>query len=158
MKKNSISSKLFKDIHLAKKDKFNAKKVVNKYGKFASLGEADRHDVLVFKEKNRFISDLKRQVSFPLLPKIYMNKLTKEFSLTIPLDKKEAKNFTTVKKATTYIADFTYYDQLGKFIVEDFKGKRTKEYIIKKKLMKVIHDIGIYETSASEKWQRLIKW
>ena len=45
----------------------------------------------------------------------------------------------------TYLADFVYFD-LGtqQFVVEDAKGCRTKEYIIKKKLMKEI-GIGIQE-------------
>ena len=40
-----------------------------------------------------------------------------------------------------YIADFVYYDLRDKrWIVEDAKGVRTKEYIMKKKLMR---EIGI---------------
>lgn len=41
----------------------------------------------------------------------------------------------------TYLADFVYYDlRRQAYIVEDAKGVRTKEYILKKKLMK---EIGI---------------
>jgi len=41
----------------------------------------------------------------------------------------------------TYIADFVYYDlKRMEFVVEDTKGFRTKEYQIKKKLMR---EIGI---------------
>lgn len=40
-----------------------------------------------------------------------------------------------------YIADFVYYDlRLKEFVVEDAKGVKTKEYLLKRKLMK---EIGI---------------
>lgn len=40
-----------------------------------------------------------------------------------------------------YIADFVYYDLRGKcWVVEDVKGVRIKEYLLKKKLMR---EIGI---------------
>ena len=41
----------------------------------------------------------------------------------------------------TYIADFVYMDKDGQQVVEDTKGVRTKEYIIKRKLM--LHRYGI---------------
>ncbi len=41
----------------------------------------------------------------------------------------------------SYFADFVYFDlKLQRFVVEDAKGKRTPEYIMKKKLM---NEIGI---------------
>ena len=43
-----------------------------------------------------------------------------------------------------YIADFVYYRD-GEYIVEDTKGVRTKEYIIKRKLMLYVHGIKIKE-------------
>jgi hypothetical protein len=46
-----------------------------------------------------------------------------------------------------YYADFQYYDAHQGRIVEDVKGgKRTKEYIIKKKLMRAFYAIEILET------------
>jgi hypothetical protein len=47
----------------------------------------------------------------------------------------------------TYIADLVYW-RTGKpkEIVEDVKGVRTPEYKIKKKLMKAIYGIDIFET------------
>lgn len=44
-----------------------------------------------------------------------------------------------------YIADFVYM-QDGKTIVEDVKGRITDVYRLKKKLMKVCHNIDILET------------
>ena len=34
-----------------------------------------------------------------------------------------------------YVADFSYFDEQGRFVVEDVKGVRTKEYLMKKKMM-----------------------
>jgi hypothetical protein len=46
----------------------------------------------------------------------------------------------------SYKADFVYFDKsLKKFIVADAKGMKTKEYIIKKKMMKEILGIEILE-------------
>lgn len=44
-----------------------------------------------------------------------------------------------------YFADFVYREN-GKEIVEDCKGKRTKDYMIKRKLMKAFFAIEIVET------------
>lgn len=71
------------------------------------------------------ITDLQRQVKFEL----------------IPAQRIDGK---VVERAITYIADFVYKEH-GKTVVEDAKGMRTKEYIIKRKLMLWIHDIRIVE-------------
>lgn len=46
---------------------------------------------------------------------------------------------------TKYVSDFEYLED-GVWVVEDVKGHRTREYIIKRKLMKAIHGITIRET------------
>lgn len=47
----------------------------------------------------------------------------------------------------TYVADFVYWDKtLKATVVEDVKGVRTAVYKLKKKLMKAIHGIDIFET------------
>jgi hypothetical protein len=49
-------------------------------------------------------------------------------------------------KICTYIGDFRYRDRrTGDLIVEDVKGVRTREYIIKKKLVKACYGIEIVE-------------
>lgn len=46
----------------------------------------------------------------------------------------------------TYVADFVYYDcTLQRMVVADAKGFRTREYILKKKLMLALHQIDILE-------------
>lgn len=44
----------------------------------------------------------------------------------------------------TYVADFTYSEN-GKMVVADSKGAKTREYILKKKLMRACWDIEIVE-------------
>ena len=49
-------------------------------------------------------------------------------------------------KVCTYVADFGYVDQIGSPVVEDCKGFKTREYTLKRKLMKAVHGIDILET------------
>ena len=44
-----------------------------------------------------------------------------------------------------YTADFMYYEN-GCTIVEDVKGVKTRDYILRKKLMKALYGIEIRET------------
>ena len=44
-----------------------------------------------------------------------------------------------------YKADFRYQEN-GKVVVEDVKGMKTPVYNLKKKLMRAIHGIEVYET------------
>lgn len=48
-------------------------------------------------------------------------------------------------RAIRYKADFTYLDSGGRFVVEDVKGVKTKEYSLKKKLMAEKFGIHIEE-------------
>ena len=56
-------------------------------------------------------------------------------------------------KICTYVADFLYYEvsPSGKVIdptIEDVKGMRTREYVIKRKLMKAVHGIDVVEVAG----------
>jgi hypothetical protein len=92
---------------------------------FASKREAERYMGLRQLQRVGEITDLKLQVPFELIP-----------SVTICQKK---------MKPVTYIADFTYTEN-GKMVVEDCKGFITKEYRIKRKLMKHVHNIEVIET------------
>ena len=53
------------------------------------------------------------------------------------------------QKICKYVADFTYYNKSGVFIVEDVKSSFSKKmpvYRIKKKLLKACYGIDIFET------------
>ena len=49
-----------------------------------------------------------------------------------------------VERGCEYVADFVY-EENGQTVVEDTKGHRTKDYIIKRKLMLYVHGIRIRE-------------
>lgn len=94
--------------------------------RFDSRHEANRWVELRYMERAGLIRDLKRQEPFEL----------------IPAQKKDGK---VVERAVRYVADFTYRDGKGAFIVEDAKGVRTDVYKIKKKLMLWVYGIEIRE-------------
>lgn len=96
---------------------------------FDSQKEARRYQELRYLLRMGVISGLERQTPFEL----------------IPAQKNEAGKL--LERSVTYRADFTYWDEHGNFIVEDVKSEatRTREYIIKRKLMLKIHGIRIKE-------------
>jgi Protein of unknown function (DUF1064) len=49
------------------------------------------------------------------------------------------------ERAVEYRADFVYRDKVGELVVEDAKGVRTKDYVIRRKLMLSVHGIRIRE-------------
>lgn len=66
-----------------------------------------------------------------------------------PTTKKRRKG-KCVERSVEYVADFVYYTQdarglFDELVVEDAKGCRTKEYIIKRKLMLWVYGIRIHE-------------
>lgn len=94
---------------------------------YASEKEYHRSQELKLLLRGGFISDLREQVRFLLIPSQVNGEGTKE-------------------RPVHYIADFVYIDNAtGKTVVEDTKGFKTPEYIIKRKLMLFIHGITIKE-------------
>lgn len=80
--------------------------------------------------RDGYISDLKEQVVFELIPK-----------QTEIID----GNTKILERPCTYVADFTYLDKKCNLVVVDVKGFVTDVYKIKKKLMLYIHKIKIKE-------------
>ena len=105
--------------------KYHSRKTVVDGITFDSRKEASRWQELKFLERAGAISDLKRQVRFELIPSQRVDKKVTE-------------------RACNYNADFTYIEN-EELIVEDAKGYRTPEYIIKRKLMLYTHGIRIRE-------------
>ncbi len=105
--------------------KYHAKKTELDGITFDSKKEANRYAELKLLERSGAIHNLQRQVRYEL----------------IPAQKKDGK---TVERACHYIADFVYEDN-GKTVVEDVKGYRTKEYVLKRKLMLQVHGIEVRE-------------
>lgn len=124
-------------------NKYGNKKVVIHGEVFDSKYEAMRYYDLKFLEGIGAISDLRRQVKYELIP-VQREKSTKVYKKG--RKKGQPIEGKVIEKAVTYIADFVYTDSTtGKEVVEDAKGVRTKDYIIKRKLMLYIHGIKIRE-------------
>jgi hypothetical protein len=101
---------------------------MNKYGArrangSASAKEAARKAELELYQKVGAIRDLKFQTKFELIPKCGK------------------------ERAVTYTCDFDYIDcDTGQRVVEDSKGFKTQQYIIRRKLLNWIHHIQVLET------------
>ena len=110
------------------RSKYGNRKTVVDGIEFDSKLEAQRSVTLKLMQRKGELSDLALQVPFELIPK-------------------QKKDDGKAERACDYIADFTYRDRFDNFIVEDVKGRRTPEYIIKRKLMLYIHGITIREVT-----------
>lgn len=126
---------------MACRSKYKAKKVTVDGITFDSLKESRRFRELVLLERAGRIQDLQRQVKFVLIPTQY-----ERFERYSTKTGKRLKDgIRTAEQEVSYVADFVY-TQDGKQVVEDSKGFRTTEYIIKRKLLLWVHGIRIKET------------
>lgn len=107
---------------------------------FDSKKEAARYRELSLLERAGEISDLKMQVPFELLPPAF-----ETYERYGNSGKKLKDGRRCIERGVVYKADFVYKDRHGKTVVEDTKGVRTKEYILKRKMMLFIHGIRIRE-------------
>lgn len=120
--------------------KYGNKKITVDGVTFDSKKEYARFWDLDMLEKAGKIQDLKRQVPFVLIPAQY-----EEYERISPKTGKRLKDGRRMlERECTYIADFVYM-QDGAQVVEDTKGMRTKDYIIKRKLMLYLLGIKIHE-------------
>ena len=106
-------------------NKYRAKKTTVDGIEFDSKRDAARYRELKLMLKSGLISGLKMQVRYDLIPAQY-------------IDGK------CVERKVIYISDFEY-DERGHHVVEDVKGVRTHDYVIKRKLMLWIHGVRIKE-------------
>ena len=95
---------------------------------FDSVKEYSRYQELRLLERAGEIYELQRQVPF----------------VVIPVQKDEKGK--VIEREVRYIADFTYRNRSDhRLVVEDVKGVRTKEYVLKRKLMLYRNGIRIQE-------------
>ena len=116
--------------------KYRNRKTIRGGIQYDSVKESRRHAELLQLERAGEISELARQVKYILIPAQY------EPDIIGP--KGGTKRGKLIEREVAYIADFVYM-QDGKLVVEDTKGVRTKDYIIKRKLMLFVHKIRIKE-------------
>ena len=105
---------------------------------FDSVKEARRYQALRLLERGGEIRDLKVHVPFELIPAQY------EPDTVGP--RGGIRKGKCIERACKYIADFTYYDKDGQYVVEDCKGFREEDYRIKKKIALYLLHIRIKET------------
>lgn len=129
------------DIGLWGSDMWNYSKYHSKktwaYGiQFDSKKEARRYQELKLLESAGKIEDLKTQVKFTLLP------AQREPDTVGPKGGKIKGK--VLEREVAYIADFVYVEN-GQMVVEDTKGMKTPEYVIKRKLLLYMTGIRIRE-------------
>ena len=114
----------------AGENKYRSRKITVDGITFDSVKEANRWQELMMLERAGEIRDLQRQVPFVVIPT------------------QRDENGKLIEKEVRYVADFTYIEK-GKLTrtVEDVKSEatRTREYIIKRKLMLYRNGIRIRE-------------
>lgn len=110
---------------------------------FDSRKEYRRWCDLIYLQQAGEITGLRRQVSFTIIPAL--REPSTEF-FKRGKHKGEPKPGKLVERATHYVADFVYTDKDGNTVVEDCKGMRTKDYVLKRKLMYAVHGIRVKET------------
>lgn len=111
--------------------KYRAKKIKVDGITFDSKREAHRYSELKLLERAGKIEHLELQKEFELIPAQYEQS-------------SKRKRGKCLERACKYKADFCYIKN-GEQIVEDTKGYKTKDYIIKRKLMLYVHGIKIRE-------------
>lgn len=118
--------------------KYHSKKITIGGETFDSQKEYRRFCELKLLQRARRIADLQRQVKFVLIP-------TQREPNTIG-KRGGVKQGKLIETECSYVADFVYRDlATNQTIVEDTKGCKTKDYIIKRKLMLWVHGIRIQE-------------
>lgn len=100
----------------------NAKKVDTPFGRFDSMAEYERFCELARLELLGEISDLQRQVPYPV----------------------DVNNI----HVCTWIADFVYLTREGRRVVEDLKGHQTDVFKLKRKLVEAYYGFRILLTPA----------
>lgn len=117
-------------------NKYHNRKIHRNGEKFDSQREYKRYCDLLLLQRAGEISDLRRQVKFVLIP-------PQREPDTIG-SRGGVKRGKIIERECSYVADFVYTEN-GETVVEDAKGLRTKDYIIKRKLMLYVHNIRIRE-------------
>lgn len=120
------------------RNKYRNKKIQVNGETFDSMKELRRWRDLKLLEKAGEITELRRQVPFELLPN------QREPDKIGPRGGRKPGRI--IERKAVYIADFVYRDRTGREVIEDCKGMRTKDYILKRKLLLFRFGIRILES------------
>ena len=131
-------------------NKYGNKKVSTPDGTFDSKGEWLRWCFLKDQQAKGVIRDLRRQVTFTLVPPVH-------YAKTLHLKTKDKTVERVWTREVTYTADFVYRvktrtihaeagdAEIWSRVVEDFKGMPNDRWPIKKALMAFVHGIYVRE-------------
>ena len=117
--------------------KYRNRKVERDGMTFDSKKEYTRWCELKLLEQAGEIKDLQRQVKLVLIPA--------QREPDIIGKRGGIKKGKLLEHEVSYVADFIYTDKDGKWVVEDTKGMRTKDYVIKRKMLLFLWGIKITE-------------
>lgn len=117
--------------------KYHNRKIERNGMIFDSVKEYKRFVELSLLEKAGKITDLRRQVKYVLIPA--------QYEPDIKGKRGGHQKGRLIERECSYYADFVYCNNEGRVVVEDTKGYRTHEYIIKRKLMLHVYGIRIKE-------------
>lgn len=109
----------------SKKSKYGSRKVTIDGVTYDSLKEYHRFCDLKLMQRAGIITGLQRQVKYELLPT-------------------QRINGKVIERPVYYYADFVHKMD-RQLVVEDVKGYKTPEYVIKRKLMLSVYGIQIHE-------------
>lgn len=109
----------------SKKSKYGSRKVTIDGVTYDSLKEYHRFCDLKLMQRAGIITGLQRQVKYELIPT-------------------QRINGKVIERPVYYYADFVYKMD-RQLVVEDVKGYKTPEYVIKRKLMLSVYGIQIHE-------------
>lgn len=100
-----------------KPNKYSARRAAIGTEKFDSRKEARRFVALQLLERGGEVRNLRRQVKIPLMGR-------------------DGPIKTPSGRQAFYVADFVYFDvRAGREVVEDSKGYRTKDYVLKRGIL-----------------------
>ena len=117
--------------------KYHSHKIEADGQTFDSRKEYRRWCSLRLLERAGAITGLRRQVKYVLIPA--------QYGPSTVGPRGGVKRGPLLERECAYIADFVYQKD-GETVVEDSKGVRTKDFIIKRKLMLKLYGIRILET------------
>lgn len=131
---------------MKKKNKYGSRKVIRDGNTFDSIKEYKRFCELRLLEKAGEIQNLERQKPFELIPAQYEEIPTGEFYKRGERKGQPKFKRVCIENSVVYNADFVYTEN-GKIVVEDTKSSatKTKDYILKRKMMLYFHGIRIQE-------------
>lgn len=124
---------------MRKTNKYHARKCVVNGIEFDSRKEAYRYQELLLLIRAGVIQNLKLQVRYVLIPAQY-----ETYERYGKRGQRLKDGRRLLEKECAYVADFVY-EENGNEVVEDTKGFKTKDFIIKRKLMLYVHGIRIKE-------------